>query len=88
VAAALAATLPEACFRFSGTGVLDATRIAAGDPELWTQIFFQNRANMLAALDAFVGHLTALGDALRLGDAETLKRLLALAKKNRDALGS
>ena len=43
---------------------------------------------MLAALDAFVGHLTALGNAVRQGDAEALKRLLALAKKNRDALGS
>jgi prephenate dehydrogenase len=88
VAAALAAAVPEACFRFSGTGLLDTTRIAGGDPDLWTQIFSQNRGNMLAALDTFVGHLTALGDALRQGDAEALRRLLALAKKNRDALGS
>jgi prephenate dehydrogenase len=88
VAAALTATVPEACFRFSGTGLLDTTRIASGDPELWTQIFCQNRANVLAALDAFAGHLTALGDAVRQGDVEALKRLLALAKKNRDALGS
>ena len=88
VAAALAATMPEACFRFSGTGVLDTTRIASGDPDLWAQIFFQNRVNVLAALDAFVGHLTALGDAIRQGDLAALKQLLVLAKKNRDALGS
>ena len=88
VAAALAATQPEACFRFSGSGLLDTTRIAGGDPELWTQIFCQNRVNVLAALDTFVGHLTALGDAIRQGDVEALKRLLAQAKKNRDALGS
>ncbi len=88
VAAALAATLPEACFRFSGTGLLDTTRIASGDPDLWTQILFQNRGNVLAALDNFLGHLTALGEAVRQGDVEALKRLLALAKKNRDAMGS
>ena len=88
VAAALAATQPEACFRFSGAGLLDTTRIAGGDPELWTQIFCQNRVNVLAALDIFVGHLTALEDAIRQGDVEALKRLLAQAKKNRDALGS
>ena len=88
VAAALAASVPEACFRFSGPGLLDTTRIASGDPDLWTQIFCQNRANVLAALDAFLRHLTALGDAVRQGDVEPLKRLLALAKKNRDALGS
>jgi prephenate dehydrogenase len=88
VAAALAATQPEACFRFSGAGLLDTTRIASGDPELWTQIFCQNRVNVLAALDTFVGHLTALEDAIRQGDVEALKRLLAQAKKNRDALGS
>jgi prephenate dehydrogenase len=88
VAAALAATMPEACFRFSGAGLLDTTRIAGVDPDLWTQIFCQNQANVLTALDTFIGHLTALGAAVRQGDVTALKRLLALAKKNRDALGS
>jgi prephenate dehydrogenase len=88
VAVALAATLPEACFRFAGPGLLDTTRIASGDPELWTQIFGQNRANLLAALDAFLAQLGKLRNSVHQGDAEPLKRLLALAKKNRDALGS
>ena len=52
-AAALAATLPEQYFRLTGTGILDATRLAGGDPELWKQILLQNRENVLAALQQY-----------------------------------
>ena len=51
-AAALAAAVPEQYFRLSGTGMLDTTRLAGGDPELWQQILLQNRENVLAALGA------------------------------------
>jgi prephenate dehydrogenase len=88
VAAALAAAMPETYFRLAGTGVLDTTRIAGGDPVLWGQIFALNRGNVLAALDRFAGCVSALGDAIRKGDQAALEGLLKLAKKNRDALGS
>jgi prephenate dehydrogenase len=87
-AAALAAILPERYFRMTGTGVLDTTRIAAGDPELWKQILVQNRDNVLAALGQYENELAALRTAIQQGDQETLQRLLAQAKKNRDAMGS
>jgi prephenate dehydrogenase len=87
-AAALAAILPERYFRMTGTGVLDTTRIAAGDPELWKQILGQNRENVLAALGQYENQLAALRTAIQQGDQETLQRLLAQAKKNRDAMGS
>ncbi|MFZ5833278.1 MAG: prephenate dehydrogenase [Planctomycetota bacterium] len=88
VAAALAAVLPERLFRLCGSGMLDTTRVAAGDPQLWTQIFLQNRENMATALDQLGGTLVALQTAIRRGDAESLERILTQAKKNRDALGS
>ncbi len=87
-AAALAAILPERYFRLSGTGILDTTRIAAGDPELWKQIFLLNRENVLAALDRYDEQLAALRTAIRQGDEKTLVHLLTLAQKNRNALGS
>ena len=87
-AAALAAILPERYFRLTGTGVLDTTRIAAGDPELWKQILLLNRDNVLAALGQYEDQLAALRTAIQQGDQETLQRLLAQAKKNRDAMGS
>jgi prephenate dehydrogenase len=87
-AAALAAVLPESCFRLTGTGVLDTTRIASGDPELWTQIFVQNRENVLAAIGRFQRELSAMQATIENNDEEKLRHLLAVAKKNRDALGS
>jgi prephenate dehydrogenase len=87
-AAALAATLPESWFRLAGLGALDTTRIASGDPEIWTHIFLQNRDNVLTALGKCERELSALRAAIEKGDEEKLKNLLAVAKKNRDALGS
>jgi len=88
VASALAATIPEMYFRLSGAGLLDTTRIAAGDPELWRQIFAMNRRNVLAALRRFEAQLALIRAALEQGDDDTLEKLLAAAKKTRDALGS
>ncbi|MGQ9574568.1 MAG: prephenate dehydrogenase [Thermoguttaceae bacterium] len=87
-AAALAAILPECYFRLASTGILDTTRIAAGDPELWKQILISNRDNLLAALQQYHHQLAALRTAIEQGQQETLLELLARAKKNRDALGS
>jgi prephenate dehydrogenase len=87
-AAALAGIVPEKYFRLAGTGMLDTTRIAAGDPELWLQIFIHNRENILAALAQYGSKLSALHAALRDGDEEEILKILTLAKKNRDALGS
>jgi prephenate dehydrogenase len=87
-AAALATTIPEKLFRLTGTGMADATRLAAGDPELWKQILLHNRENVLSALEQYGAKLTALHAALRDRNEDELKRLLAAAKKNRDALGS
>jgi len=88
VAVALAGTLPEQYFRLSGTGFLDTTRLAAGGVEMWQQIFSLNRDNVLAALDRFGQQITALRGAIEKGDEAALEKLLAAAKKNRDALGS
>jgi prephenate dehydrogenase len=87
-AAMLASLVPENCFRFTGAGLLDTTRIAAGDPDLWQQIFLQNRENLLAALGQYELKLQAFIEALRAGEAVQLRELLAGAKVKRDALGS
>jgi prephenate dehydrogenase len=87
-AAGLAGLVPEKYFRLVGSGMLDTTRIAAGDPELWLQIFIENRENILAALAQYGSKLSALHAALRDGDEEEILKILTLAKKNRDALGS
>jgi prephenate dehydrogenase len=88
VAAALAAVVPEKYFRLSGTGMLDTSRVAAGDPELWRQILTLNRDNVLVAMEQYAAKLAALHTALRTNNQDEITRFLTLAKKNRDALGS
>lgn len=87
-AVALAALLPEAYFRLSGTGFQSTTRLAAGSPELWEQIFSHNRDHVLSALALYEEQLAALRSAIRDRDETALENLLKKAKKNRDALGN
>lgn len=86
VAAALAAVLPEELFRFVGTGFLDTTRIAAGSPELWRDIFMQNRQNVEYWLRVLQARLQQFAQALARADAETIELLLEEGKRHRDAL--
>ena len=88
VASALVSTVPEKYFRLAGPGLHDTTRIASGDAELSAQIFALNRDNVLSAMDQFSAILSALQSAVRDGNHDEIIRLLTLAKKNRDALGS
>jgi prephenate dehydrogenase len=87
VAAALAGATPEEWLRLTGTGWADATRIAAGDPELWTQIFEQNRAGVIDALRRFEHRLQALEKAIADSDNAALFAELQEARRIRDALG-
>ena len=65
-----------------------ATRVAAGEPSLWTAIFAHNRAAVLDALRLLGGRLEEFRAALEAGDAAAVDNLLAQAKRVRDALGN
>jgi prephenate dehydrogenase len=88
LAAAIAGSTPERYVTLTAGGWQDTTRIAAGDPALWRQIMLANRANLLASLDEFSHQLAQCRAALEAGDAAALERLLAEAKRIRDAVGS
>jgi prephenate dehydrogenase len=88
VAAALAGVLPPEAADLTATGFRDSTRIAAGDPGLWTAIFSHNRPALLAALDQFEERLRQFRRALEARDEPAVDSLLAHGKKVRDALGS
>jgi cyclohexadieny/prephenate dehydrogenase len=88
VAAVLAGALPAELFDLAATGFRDTTRIAAGDPALWTAIFQHNRDAMLASLSAVSVRLGGYRAALEQNDWARIDQLLAEAKRVRDALGS
>jgi prephenate dehydrogenase len=88
IASAIAGATPAEYVTLTAGGWLDTTRIAAGDPLLWRQIFLANRANLLAALTQFDRSLSGLRQALEAGDGPTLEKLLTEGKRIRDAVGS
>lgn len=88
VAAALAGTLPPDMRELTASGFRDSTRIAAGDPGLWTAIFEHNQGSLTEALDRFETVLHEYRRALERKDASSLATLLTRAKEVRDALGS
>jgi prephenate dehydrogenase len=88
LASALAGLLPPELYDLTATGFRDTTRVAAGDPALWTGIFLQNRAAVLDELARLGARLDAFRQALAAADGPALDALLAQAKRIRDALGS
>jgi prephenate dehydrogenase len=88
LASALAGILPPELHDLTATGFRDTTRVAAGDPPLWSAIFAQNRDAVLDGLQTLTGRLTEFRTALEKGDWTTIDVLLAQAKRTRDALGS
>jgi prephenate dehydrogenase len=88
VAAALAGVLPAELHELCATGFRDTTRVAAGDPALWSAIFSHNCGSILNALDGMQQRLLDFRKALASNDRIALDALLAQAKRTRDALGS
>jgi prephenate dehydrogenase len=88
VAAALAGILPSELMDLTASGFRDSTRVAAGDPFLWTGIFDQNRQEVLSSLRLFSQRLADFHQALEAGDNTAIEHMLVQAKKVRDALGS
>jgi prephenate dehydrogenase len=88
LAAALAGILSPELHSLTATGFRDTTRVAAGDPALWTAIFSQNRSAILDALGRVQDRLMNFKTALMSQDWDTVTSLLAEAKEVRDALGN
>lgn len=86
VAAALSGSLNETNRQFAASGFRDTTRIAAGNPELWSAILLNNGAAVLDSLDTFSVQLASLRHAIENREGETLQNLLRNAKTNRDEL--
>ncbi|MBC7289693.1 MAG: prephenate dehydrogenase/arogenate dehydrogenase family protein, partial [Armatimonadetes bacterium] len=71
---------------FSGTGLMDTTRIAGSPPELWRGIFVANAANLETACGVARRYLNEIADAARAGDEDRLAKLLSRAQAARARL--
>lgn len=88
VASLLAGQLPDKWRPFAATGFRDTTRVAAGDPALWTAIARENALAMSHSLEQFDERLQQLRRAVLSQDEDALTDILTAGKKVRDALGS
>ena len=88
LASALAAAADPQDLILAAGGWRDTTRVAAGDVELWRQIFCENRRHVLQSLGRFEKVLSAFRQALEGNDPAELVRLLQLGKSNRDSVAS
>ncbi|MEY3582950.1 MAG: hypothetical protein RJA48_33 [Verrucomicrobiota bacterium] len=70
----------------AGAGLKDATRIAAGEENLWVGILLANAPHVIAGLRAAEEQTAQLRKALEAGDAEKIHLLLADARVLRQSL--
>jgi prephenate dehydrogenase len=67
---------PDSHLQLSGQGVRDVTRIAAGDPRLWTQIVSANSAALTGLLERIRGELDRV--LVALGKEEAAEELTSI----------
>jgi prephenate dehydrogenase len=88
VASAAAQITPATELQLTAGGWRDLTRIASGDPELWSQILLDNCTSILNSLAGFEKTMAEFRAALEKADAAKLRQLLMEGKLRRDALGN
>ncbi len=76
--------LQNSAIELAGPGFADSTRIASGDPNMWTDIFLSNQKATLQAVDRLIKELTRFRNRLQREDAKALQKWLADGKKARD----
>src|SRR5438132_47273 len=79
-----AARVEPSALELAARGFRDTTRIAAGDPDMWTEIFLANRDALSATVEAFREALADLQRAIDAGQADALRAVLARIKATRE----
>ena len=70
----------------AATGFRDTTRIAAGSPEIWRDIFLQNSEFLIPMVKSTIQTLEQLSTLLTNKDSTKIEEFLAQAKEIRDTL--
>lgn len=72
------------CGGFTGGSFQDMTRVAGVDEEMWTQLYFFNRENLLAEIDRMLARLEEYRAALEVLDGDRMKELQREGKRYRE----
>lgn len=66
----------EQAVQIAGASYRDLIRVSRSSPDLWADIFIENRDELLPAMAAFEDSLRLLRDAVESGDRETIRKRL------------
>ena len=69
---------------FSAGSYKDLTRVAWLNPEMWAELFLDNKDNILYELDYFIDSLKAYREAVSSADMESLVKLLEDGKNRKE----
>ncbi len=72
--------------QFAASGFRDFTRIAASDPEMWRDIFLNNKEALLEMLARFSEDAQAMARAVRWGDTAYIEDKIIRSRKIRQSL--
>lgn len=72
---------------FSAGSYKDLTRVAWLNPQMWTELFLDNRDHLITELDGICAELQKYRDALSEGNSETLCALLEEGKRCKEEVG-
>lgn len=77
----------EAQDGFSAGSYKDLTRVARLNPEMWTQLFMENKEALLFETKEIIKHLGEYAEAMENNDAEGLYRLLKQGSDIKEKIG-
>lgn len=68
---------------YTGDSFRDLTRIARINENMWTELFLENRDELLSQMDLFLDKFSQLRDALASKDEDTMKEMMRLSSYRR-----
>ena len=70
-------------YGFEGGSFRGATRVAALEPDLWTELFWVNRETLAGLTDELIGKLQEYSDLLKAGDRQALLERLTVSSNRK-----
>lgn len=69
-----------------GSGFIDMTRIAASDPDMWTDIFLTNKMQIINQIDSLIKRLTNFKETIKSKDEKAIRKIMNTARDKRLSL--
>ncbi len=71
-------------FKYAAGGFADFTRIASSSPDMWHDICFSNREQLVRTLEIFSTHINHIKTAIEKSESDALLKVFRRAKEARD----